>query len=90
MSLKKLIQITSSLIVIICGMFNVAHARKSVFIISRHSNPSKAQVYSIEGGGVVYQDEVDISGYNQGFGAVGNAVWPEKELMFVTYDTNWE
>ena len=64
----------------------VARAKESVFILSRHDTPSKAQVYSIEGDGVVYQDEVDISGYNQGYGAVANAVWPEKELMFVTYE----
>ena len=66
----------------------VAQAKKSVFIISKHDTPSKAQVYSIESGGVTYQDEVDISTYNPGIGAVANAVWPEKELMFVTYESS--
>ncbi len=71
---------------IIVGFIDTAHAKKSVFIISRHDTPSKAQVYSIKSGGVTYQDEVDISTYNPGIGAVANAVWPEKELMFVTYE----
>ena len=65
-----------------------ALAKKSVFIISKHNNPSRAQAYSIEGDEVVYQADVDISTYNPGIGAVGNAVWPEKDLMFVTYENS--
>jgi hypothetical protein len=67
---------------------SIAQAKKSVFIISKHDTPSKAQVYSIESGGVTYQDEVEISTYIPGIGAVANAVWPEKELMFVTYESS--
>jgi len=60
-------------------------AQKSVFIISNH-NQSHSQAYSIEGSQVNYQADIDISTQNPGFGAVGNAVWPEKNLMFVTYE----
>jgi len=70
------------------GLTRTVQAEKSVFIISRHNTPSKAQVYSIESEGVTYQDEVDISTYNPGIGAVANAIWPEKELMFVTYESS--
>lgn len=65
-----------------------ALAKKSVFIISKHNNPSRAQAYSIEGNQVVYQADINISGYNQGYGAVANAIWPEKDLMFVTYENS--
>jgi len=67
---------------------NDAIAKKTVFIISRHVAPSQAQAYSIDGNQITLQADVNISTYNQGFGAVGNAVWPEKELMFVTYENS--
>lgn len=56
-------------------------ANKSVFIISKHGTPDRAQAYSIEGDEVVYQDEVDISGYNEGYGAVAKA---ERRLIMKT------
>jgi hypothetical protein len=59
---------------------------ESVFIISKHSAPSQAQAYRIDGDQVMLQDTVEIDTYNQGYGAVGNAVWNDKELMFVTYE----
>jgi hypothetical protein len=60
---------------------------ESVFIISSHS-ASKVQAYKINGDQVTYQDTVDISTYNPGYGAVGIAVWPSKELLFVTYENS--
>jgi parallel beta-helix repeat protein len=80
---KKLITI------IVCLHFVVsfAYAKKSVFIISNHQS-SYAQAYSIEGTQIVYQADIDISSQNPGFGAVGNAVWPEKNLMFITYESS--
>ena len=79
MSLKKCTQTVTSLI-LICISFSTVNAQKSVFIISKHSNPSHAQAYAIDGNDVTYQADVDISTYNtydQGAGAVGNAVWPD-------------
>ncbi len=78
---KFLISLCLSLIFV-----GATQAKKSVFIISRHDSPSLAQAYSIEGNQVVYQAQVDIDTYNQGVGAVGNAIWPDKDLMFVTYE----
>jgi len=72
-------------VIIFVGMVSTAQANKSVFMVSKHNSPSSAQAYAIDGSEVVYQDEVDIGTYSPGNGAVGNAVWPEKELMFVTY-----
>lgn len=88
MQLRKEFILALSCLFIFVGFINTAQAKKSVFIISRHNTPSKAQVYSIESEGVTYQDEVDISTYNPGIGAVANAVWPEKDLMFVTYESS--
>lgn len=88
MFVKKWTLVITS-VILICMSFSTAKAQKSVFIISKHSAPSHAQAYSIYGNEVTYQADVDISTYNtydQGAGAVGNAVWPEKELMFVTYE----
>jgi DNA-binding beta-propeller fold protein YncE len=84
---KKLIRGTLCLISLI-GIVNIAQAEKSVFIISKHSIPSQAQAYRIDGDQITYQAQVDIDTYNPGVGAVGNAVWPEKELMFVTYENS--
>jgi len=61
-------------------------AAKSVFIISQHGVPSQAQAYAIEADQVTYQAQVDVDTYNPGNGAVGNAVWSDKRLMFVTYE----
>jgi len=71
---------------IFVGFIGTAQANKSVFIISKHGSPSHAQAYAIDGNEVTYQADVDISTLNPGAGPVGNAVWPEKELMFVTYE----
>jgi hypothetical protein len=61
---------------------------KSAFIISKHSSPSEAQAFIINNNQVNYQAQVNIDTYNQGYGAVGNAVWANKELMFVTYESS--
>jgi len=61
---------------------------KSAFIISKHSSPSEAQAFIINNNQVTYQAQVSIDTYNQGYGAVGNAVWVDKELMFVTYESS--
>ncbi len=73
---------------IFVGFIGTAEANKSVFIISKHGSPSKAEAFSIDGDEVTFQAMVDISTYNQGYGAVGNAVWPDKDLMFVTYESS--
>ncbi len=65
-----------------------AQAGKSVFIISKHSVPSQAQAYAIEGDQVIYHAQVDIDPLNAGYGSVGNAVWSDRELMFVTYESS--
>lgn len=61
---------------------------KSVFIISKHAVPSQAQAYGIVGDQVARQGQVEINTYNPGFGAVGNSVWSDRELMFVTYENS--
>ena len=76
------------ILVLLCLIVSTTQASKSVFIISKHSTPSQAQAYSIDGNEVTLQGTLDVNTYNSGFGAVGNAVWPEKELMFVTYETS--
>jgi len=60
MSLKKWTQTVTSLI-LICISFSTAQANKSVFIISKHGSPSKAESFSIEGNQVTFQAMVDIS-----------------------------
>ncbi len=65
---------------------NNVFAKKSVFIISKHLSPSKVQAYSIDGNEITLQADIDIGSYNPPKGAVANAVWPEKELMFITYE----
>jgi len=82
---KKFIMISLSLI---CLIVSSTQASKSVFIISKHASPSKAQAFRIDGDQVTFQAMVDVNTYNQGFGSVGNAVWPDKELMFVTYENS--
>jgi len=83
--LKRSITSGFCLLVLFVGLVK---ADKSVFIISKHSSPSRAQAYRIDGDQINYQAQVDIDTYNQGYGAVGNAVWSEKELMFVTYENS--
>jgi len=82
MSGKKLITVAVFLITVV---INPAYAAKSVFIISSHGS-NTAQAYAINGDQVTLQADVDISTYNPGAGAVGIAVWPDRELMFVTYE----
>jgi DNA-binding beta-propeller fold protein YncE len=77
------------ILIVCCAAFvsgGPAQAEKSVFIISQHFVPSQAQAYAIVGDQVIKQGQVDIDTYNPGYGAVGNAVWSDKELMFVTYE----
>lgn len=71
---------------ILVGFIGTAQANKSVFIINKHVSPSQAQTYSIDGDQVTHQATVDVNTY--GYGAMGNAVWPDKELMFVTYEAS--
>jgi len=80
---KKLITVTVCLITF---AIVPAYAAKSVFIISKHSTSSQAQAYTIDGDQITFQAQVGIDTYNPGYGAVGNAVWSDKELMFVTYE----
>jgi parallel beta-helix repeat protein len=84
MLLKKSIILVTS-IIIICISLDTAQGKKSVFIISKHDE-SHVQAYAIVGNQVVLQANVDISAYNPGKMAVANAIWPEKELMFITYE----
>ena len=70
MLLKKwIIAITS---IVICMPFGTIKA-KSVFIVSKNSNPSKAEAFNLNSDQVDYQDTIDISTFNSGAGAVGIA-----------------
>jgi hypothetical protein len=63
-------------------VFATATARaESVFIISQHDSTT-VQAYSIDGDHVHYQGQGGISTW----GGVGIDVWPEKELMFLTFE----
>jgi len=84
---KKLSLVVFLMVVLVAVFADTVQANKSVFIISKHST-SQAQAYSIDGNEVTLQSTVDISTYNPGYGAVGNAVWPQKELLFVTYESS--
>ncbi len=78
-----------STIVVLCLIAlatGIVQASESVFIISKHVSPSQAQAYSIDGDQITRQAQVDIGTYNEGYGAVGNTIWSDKELMFVTYE----
>ena len=86
MFVKKWTLVITS-VILNCISFSTVKAQKSVFIISKHST-SQAQAYSIDGNEVTLQATLDISTYNPGIGAVGNSVWPSKELMFVTYENS--
>lgn len=72
-------------LILVSGLAKIAHAGKSVYVISS-TNADKVQAYKIDGSQVDFQADVDISNYNQGLGAVGLATWPEKNLLFVTYE----
>ncbi|MGD0077845.1 MAG: right-handed parallel beta-helix repeat-containing protein [Sedimentisphaerales bacterium] len=79
---KKLLTIVICLHIIT----NVVFAKKSVFIISNKGD-SRVQAYSIESNGVDYQAGAVI---DPNYSPVGNAVWPEKNLMFVTFESSGE
>ena len=83
MALGKKLIITTIFVLFSSG---ILLANKSVFIISQHNSPSIAQAYKIDSSQVILQGYVDVSSYNQGYGAVGCATWPEKELIFFTYE----
>jgi hypothetical protein len=57
---------------------------KSVFIISAQDY-GHIQAYKINSNSVTLQAELAMP-YEETFGAVALAVWPEKELLFATYD----
>jgi len=65
-----------------------SYADKTVFIISNHDIPSKAEAFEIDDDQIYFQNMVAIDSYNPENGAVGIDVWPEKELMFVTYESS--
>ncbi len=75
-------------LLLICIFTQIVLAEKSVFIVSKHLNPSKAEAFSIDSSQVDYQATIDIDTLNPGNGAVGNAAWPEKGLMFFTYENS--
>lgn len=79
MALGKKLIITTIFVLFSSG---ILLANKSVFIISQHNSPSIAQAYKIDSSQVILQGYVDVSSYNQGYGAVGCATWPEK-LIFL-------
>ncbi len=85
---KKICMVVLLPVILLSAIGSVVNAEKSVFIISKHSNPSEAQAYKIDNDTVTDRAVVDISSYTQGYGAVGIAVWNEKELMFVTYENS--
>ncbi len=49
---------------IICMSYSTANANKSVFIISKHHSPSKAEAFSIDGDQVDLQATIDIDELN--------------------------
>jgi parallel beta-helix repeat protein len=69
-------------LVLICGATETGHA-KSVFAVTSHGS-SIIKAYNINGDQIDYQAEVESGIF--GDGAVGLCVWPDKELMFVTYE----
>ncbi len=71
-----------------CVPTMVLAGQKSAYLISQHASPSQAQAYKIDANQAILQDDVDISTYNEGYGAVGNAIWSDRELMFVTYENS--
>ena len=66
---------------------HVVYGAKSVFIISNHYS-NLAEAFGIDSGQISFQAMVDITTSNPGYGPVGIAVWPEKELMFITYESS--
>ncbi len=86
---KKLITLLLSLLFVF-SIISITQA-KSVYVIS-DTEDSNLAAYSIDGDQITRQAKVDIDTY--GYGAVGNAVWPDKDLMFVTYERSpmvvWE
>lgn len=83
MSLVKKLIVSTIIILNFCAS---AFSNKSVFIISKHTEPSISQAYKIDGSQIVLQGNVDVSSYSQGYGAVACATWPEKELIFFTFE----
>jgi len=46
-------------LIYLIGITNIAQAEKSVFIVSKHNNPSKVEAFSIDGNQVDYQATID-------------------------------
>lgn len=69
-------------LLLICGATETGYA-KSVFAVTSHGS-SIIKAYNINGDKIDYQAEVESGTF--GIGAVGLCVWPDKELMFVTYE----
>jgi len=86
MSLRNFLK--SICVFIILTVYQTSYANKSVFIISNHNVPSKAEAFEIDGDQIYFQSMFEIDNYNPGIGAVGIDIWPEKELMFVTYENS--
>ncbi|MDD5134603.1 MAG: hypothetical protein PHP01_04265, partial [Phycisphaerae bacterium] len=73
---------------VLIGFFaNSVFSAKSVFVINAHS-ASRAQAYRIDGEQVILQAELGLPCGADMDGPIALAVWPEKELMFITYDFN--
>ena len=63
---------------------------RSLYVITDCAGPSDSTItaYDINGDQIHYQATVDITTLNPGNGAVGNSIWSEKEIMFVTYENS--
>jgi len=73
------------LFICVCILANPVCAAKSVFIISA-KNYSAAKAYRIDGNLVTFQATANLPHY--GSGSIALAAWPQKELMFIDYDSS--
>jgi hypothetical protein len=75
--------ITPMVFIFLCILANLAYAAKSVFVISSQDY-SVVQAYRIYANHVTLQATAELPQNDDG--AIALAAWPEKELLFVTYD----
>ena len=71
-------------LLLICCATETGHAKSVFAVTSRGSSIIKA--YNINGDQIDYQADVESDTF--GIGAVGLCVWPDKELMFITYESS--
>ena len=81
---KKLTGSVLYLIIFGIVMFSIAHAR-SVYVIT--DSASTVRVYDIQGDQIVEQATAENL-QRHGNGAVGLALDPDSEIMFVTYESS--